>query len=232
MGASAGGGLSAAVALLARDLGGPALCFQMLQIPELDDRLETPSMQKSSTRRCGTGRWQCRAGRPTSVTSTAPRRPGPRGAVPRHGPQRVAARLHLDGRARPLRDEGIAYALGLLHAGVSVSCTNSPARSTGPRWSRLRPSRSGPARVGPGGPPGARGGRDLSDSEGPAPTIVAPLPRRNSGCTIRSTADRPRRAGSAFGHEEVTMHTRLLTFRGATNIDAGSITFETRSCPS
>src|SRR5205085_12677292 len=43
-GQSAGGGLSAATALLARDRGGPALCFQALGIPELDDRLETPSM--------------------------------------------------------------------------------------------------------------------------------------------------------------------------------------------
>ncbi len=44
-GASAGGGLAAGTALFARDQGGPALCFQMLQIPELDDRLETPSMR-------------------------------------------------------------------------------------------------------------------------------------------------------------------------------------------
>jgi acetyl esterase len=44
-GTSAGGGLAAATALLARDLGGPALSFQLLQIPELDDRLETWSMR-------------------------------------------------------------------------------------------------------------------------------------------------------------------------------------------
>jgi acetyl esterase/lipase len=44
-GQSAGGGLSAGLALLARDRGGPKLCFQYLGIPELDDRLETPSMQ-------------------------------------------------------------------------------------------------------------------------------------------------------------------------------------------
>ena len=37
--------MAAATALLARDSGGPPLCFQMLHIPELDDRLETPSMQ-------------------------------------------------------------------------------------------------------------------------------------------------------------------------------------------
>ena len=42
-GGSAGGGLSAAVALLARDRGGPALAGQMLWCPMLDDRNDTPS---------------------------------------------------------------------------------------------------------------------------------------------------------------------------------------------
>ena len=45
-GDSAGGGLSAGLALLARDRGGPAIKFQYLGIPELDDRLDTPSMIK------------------------------------------------------------------------------------------------------------------------------------------------------------------------------------------
>ena len=44
-GNSAGGGLAAATALMARDQGGPELCMQYLSIPELDDRLETPSMR-------------------------------------------------------------------------------------------------------------------------------------------------------------------------------------------
>ncbi len=42
-GGSAGGGLAAATALMARDRGGPALRFQMLLYPMLDDRCETPS---------------------------------------------------------------------------------------------------------------------------------------------------------------------------------------------
>ncbi len=42
-GTSAGGGLSAATALLARDRGGPALLGQMLICPMLDDRNQTPS---------------------------------------------------------------------------------------------------------------------------------------------------------------------------------------------
>ncbi len=43
-GDSAGGGLAAATALLARDRGGPAIKAQILGVPELDDRLTTPSM--------------------------------------------------------------------------------------------------------------------------------------------------------------------------------------------
>lgn len=42
-GGSAGGCLAAAMALMARDLGGPALCHQILVFPVLDDRLETRS---------------------------------------------------------------------------------------------------------------------------------------------------------------------------------------------
>lgn len=42
-GGSAGGCLAAAMALMARDLGGPPLCHQLLVFPVLDDRLQTPS---------------------------------------------------------------------------------------------------------------------------------------------------------------------------------------------
>jgi acetyl esterase/lipase len=42
-GASAGGGLAAGTALLARDHGGPNLIFQLLVFPMLDHRNETPS---------------------------------------------------------------------------------------------------------------------------------------------------------------------------------------------
>ena len=42
-GVSAGGGLTAALTLLARDRGGPSICFQMPLYPMLDDRGSTPS---------------------------------------------------------------------------------------------------------------------------------------------------------------------------------------------
>src|SRR5262245_841981 len=44
-GMSAGGGLAAALTLLVRDRGGPPLCFQLLDAPEVDDRLDTTSMR-------------------------------------------------------------------------------------------------------------------------------------------------------------------------------------------
>ncbi|NOU88253.1 alpha/beta hydrolase fold domain-containing protein [Paenibacillus sp. LMG 31460] len=42
-GGSAGGGLTAALALMARDKGGPPICFQMPLYPMIDDRNVTPS---------------------------------------------------------------------------------------------------------------------------------------------------------------------------------------------
>jgi acetyl esterase/lipase len=46
IGGSAGGGLAAALALLARDRGGPALAGQLLMCPMLDDRNDTPSVHQ------------------------------------------------------------------------------------------------------------------------------------------------------------------------------------------
>jgi len=46
-GDSAGGELSAVVALAARDAGGPALCFQLLVYPATDQRMGFPSIEKN-----------------------------------------------------------------------------------------------------------------------------------------------------------------------------------------
>jgi len=45
-GVSAGGGLAAALALMARERGGPGVAFQLLDSPMLDDRQITPSSQQ------------------------------------------------------------------------------------------------------------------------------------------------------------------------------------------
>lgn len=119
-GQSAGGGLAAALALLARDRGGPAICFQLLGMPELDHRLETPSMQAFTD----TPNWN----RPNAIRSwelyLGPDHEGPvspyaspavaddLGGLP---PAYVTA-MEFD----PLRDEDIAYAARLLAAGVNV----------------------------------------------------------------------------------------------------------------
>ncbi|NGY62244.1 alpha/beta hydrolase [Lentzea sp. NEAU-D13] len=52
-GTSAGGGLAAAVALLSRDRGGPAIAYQMLVSPMLDDQSSSPSAVTNT----GFGAW-------------------------------------------------------------------------------------------------------------------------------------------------------------------------------
>ena len=116
-GQSAGGGLAAAVALRARDRNGPAIAYQSLGMPELDDRLETPSMQAF----VGTPLWSrpqaiksweyYLAGRPADSYAAPARATDLAGLPPAH-----VTVMELD----PLRDEGIAYATRLLQAGVSV----------------------------------------------------------------------------------------------------------------
>jgi len=51
VGGSAGGGLAAALALLARDRGGPALAGQLLMCPMLDDRNDSPSVHQMANGR-------------------------------------------------------------------------------------------------------------------------------------------------------------------------------------
>jgi len=124
-GGSAGGGLAAGLALMARDRGGPSLCFQFLGIPELDDRLETPSMQQF----VDTPMWN----RPNAIVSwkyylgAAPGPVSPYAAPARAEnlaglPPAFVSTMEFD----PLRDEGIIYALRLLQAGVSVELHQYP----------------------------------------------------------------------------------------------------------
>jgi acetyl esterase/lipase len=127
LGASAGGGLAAGTALLARDRGGPPVCFQMLHIPELDDRLETPSMQKFVdsplwNQPLAVKSWQFYLG-DLSGTDDVPIYAAPARATDLAGlPPAYVSTAEND----PLRDEGIAYALGMLQAGVSVELHQFP----------------------------------------------------------------------------------------------------------
>lgn len=122
-GQSAGGGLAAATALLARDRGGPALALQSLGVPELDDRLETPSMQHADampmwSRTQALKSWEFYLGGQDADGYAAPARMADLAGLP---PAYVVT-CELD----PLRDEGIAYAARLLAAGVSVELHSYP----------------------------------------------------------------------------------------------------------
>ncbi|WP_245627461.1 alpha/beta hydrolase [Actinomadura oligospora] len=117
-GVSAGGGLAAALALRVRDLGGPAIRFQALLIPELDDRLDTPSMRAFTdtpgwTRPNAEISWRrYLGGREDVPPHAAPARAEDLSGLP---PAYISA-AELD----PLRDEALIYGTRLLQAGVST----------------------------------------------------------------------------------------------------------------
>lgn len=125
MGGSAGGALAAAVALAARDRNGPKLRFQLLNIPVIDDRLDTPSMRAFTdtpmwNRSNAELSWRHYLGEERSNVSpyAAPGR-----ATDLRGlPAAYVSTMEFD----PLRDEGIGYALRLLEAGVQVELHQYP----------------------------------------------------------------------------------------------------------
>ncbi|MEU0877236.1 alpha/beta hydrolase [Lentzea sp. NPDC005914] len=127
-GESAGGGLTAGTVLLARDRGGPELCFQYLGIPELDDRLDTDSMRDY----VDTPLWN----RPNAIyswTSYLGTEPGGDDVSPYAAPSRATDLSGLPPafvttcQYDPLRDEGIEYARRLAHAGVPTDLRLYPA---------------------------------------------------------------------------------------------------------
>jgi acetyl esterase/lipase len=122
-GASAGGGLAAAVALMARDRGGPALAFQLLIYPVLDDRMQTTSMRDFVdspiwNRPNSEVMWSLYlGGRPAQVSPYA----APARATRLDG---LAPAYLMTAEFDPLRDEGIEYAMRLLQAGVPTELHN------------------------------------------------------------------------------------------------------------
>ncbi|MER8000779.1 alpha/beta hydrolase [Streptomyces sp. NPDC095613] len=117
-GGSAGGGLAAAVALLARDRGGPALAGQMLLCPMLDDRNDTPSSRQMA----GLGVWDRAANHLGWTALLGERRGGP-DVSPYAAPARATDLSGLPpafidvGSAETFRDEDVAYAVRLWQAG-------------------------------------------------------------------------------------------------------------------
>lgn len=113
-GVSAGGGLAAAVALLARDRGGPALAGQLLICPMLDDRNDTASGHQMA----GVGAWD----RTANATAWAAYLGAAAGGPDTPAYASAARVTHLRGlppayvdvgSAETFRDECVAYAARL-----------------------------------------------------------------------------------------------------------------------
>lgn len=120
-GASAGGGLAAGTALLARDRAFPALSHQILICPMLDDRLETHSSRMLDEE----GVWD-RSSNLFGWTALLGERRGGPDVSPYAAPARAEdlaglPRTYIDtGSAETFRDETLTYARRLSEAGVSV----------------------------------------------------------------------------------------------------------------
>jgi acetyl esterase/lipase len=126
-GESAGAGLSACLAILARDRGGPALSFQYLGVPALDDKLEqksavdfvdTPLLPRSEVEVA----WSTYLGELYGTDDVPPHAAAWRATDLARLPRTYLYVAEFD----PLRDEGLAYAQRLIHAGVQVELSHYP----------------------------------------------------------------------------------------------------------
>jgi acetyl esterase/lipase len=120
-GLSAGGGLAAGTVLLARDRGGPALAFQLLVCPMLDDRNVTPSSREFAeavvwNRDANLFGWTALLGDAAGSDDVSPYA-APARATDLSG----LPPAYIDvGELEVFRDECIDYAQRLVQAGVST----------------------------------------------------------------------------------------------------------------
>jgi acetyl esterase/lipase len=122
-GASAGGGLTIAVALLSRDRGGPPIRFMMPIYPMIDDRNETPSCHEITDigiwdRAGNIEAWQWYLGDGKPDQYAAPARAEDLAGLPP---------AYIDvGTMDLFRDEDITFAMRLMAAGVPTELHVSP----------------------------------------------------------------------------------------------------------
>jgi acetyl esterase/lipase len=120
-GGSAGGGLAAAVTLMARDRGAPSLIGQVLMSPMLDDRSDRPSTHELH----GEGIWD-RTSNLTGWSALLGEARGGADVSPYAAPARAddlsgLPPAYIDvGSVETFRDENIDYATRLWHAGGSA----------------------------------------------------------------------------------------------------------------
>ncbi|WP_077618412.1 alpha/beta hydrolase [Bacillus sinesaloumensis] len=120
-GASAGGGLTAALSLLARDRKGPELCFQMPLYPMIDDRNNTPSSLEIT----GNMIWNHDLNQKgwamylngANGTENIPAYAAPARAIDYSG---LPYTYTCVGQLDPFRDETLTYVQKLCQAGVDV----------------------------------------------------------------------------------------------------------------
>jgi acetyl esterase/lipase len=121
IGGSAGGGIAAALALMAHDRGGPALAGQLLMCPMLDDRNDSPSVHQMAD----LPMWNRQANEVGWTALLGDARGGP-GVSPYAAPARASDLSGLPpafidvGSADSFRSEDVAYAEGIWHAGGSA----------------------------------------------------------------------------------------------------------------
>ena len=135
-GNSAGAGLAASVALLSRDRNGPAICFQALASPMLDDRTKFQGNEEFSgipgwSVEVNAFAWKCllpNGG--DDSTYAAPARADDLSGLP-------AAYISI-GSLELFRDEALKYASRLAKAGVPVELHLYPGAYHG--WERLNPA--------------------------------------------------------------------------------------------
>ncbi|MEX1666752.1 alpha/beta hydrolase [Zhongshania arctica] len=125
-GQSAGACLATATTLRARDSGGPKACFQLLEIPVFDDRMETASMLEFKNTPMwnhpnAIWGWQHYLG-PDHCGDVSPYAAPARAQDLSGLPDTYISTMEFD----PLRDEGIEFALRLMKAGVSVELHSFP----------------------------------------------------------------------------------------------------------
>ena len=112
MGGSAGGGFAAAISLLARDRGGPALAGQLLLCPMIDNTNTTVSSRQYAgigtwTREANLLAWECVLGEQLAFSADAPAYAAPTRADDLSGLPHAYIEV---GAAEPFRDEDVEYA--------------------------------------------------------------------------------------------------------------------------
>jgi acetyl esterase len=122
VGDSVGGNLTAALTLLAKERGGPSIRFQVLFYPVTDANFDTPSYEKYEQ-----GYWLTREGMKwfwNNYTSKETNRKEPTVSPLQASKEQLSGlppALIINGENDVLCDEGEAYALKLLEAGVRVT---------------------------------------------------------------------------------------------------------------